>query len=232
MTYAGSQKFPREVVDSYMADPDAPVLVSFGRSGNHWLRLMCEVAFGRPILSHTMLHKGRTDFLFAQEHDNDLRLQRSNVMYLYRRNVIDVVYSYTSTPEGCVRDSRQVAQRAELYARHLAKWLLDERFTTHKTIFTYEGMLGDAAGQVLRVARHLGIRIDDDAARIAARYATKERLHDLSQSWSPGIVPTSDAYRKGRVRFAAEHGSEVVEAFLRVEPERLRGHVSFERRVD
>jgi hypothetical protein len=223
----GNKIFTLDTCAKYLANPENPVLISLGRTGNHWLRFMIEVVTGRPTLRHTMLHDDSDDFLLIQDHDWNLDLVRENVIYLYRRSVVDAVYSYVSNPNGTTRDVRQILPRAGYYARHMARWILDERFTKRKTIITYEDMQRDSLSVIVKVTDHLDVKVNLALAALVAKVSTKERIHAASKKWSPGLVPTSAAYQNSRERFRLEWGDKIRDAFIKEEPERLDDYVDW-----
>ena len=45
-----------KIVERHIADPEFPYLISFPRTGSHWLRMLMELYFDRPSL--TLLFSG------------------------------------------------------------------------------------------------------------------------------------------------------------------------------
>jgi hypothetical protein len=80
------------IIEAFIENPDSPFLVSFPRTGSHWLRLIMELYFGRPSLVRVFYYPERTDYLTLHTHDIDLDIERRNVIYLYR-DPVDTVYS-------------------------------------------------------------------------------------------------------------------------------------------
>ena len=81
-----------EVIKSFTDNPDFPYLVSFSRTGSHWLRMIMELYFEKPSLVRAFYFKDANDFTCYHTHDMDLELRRENVIYLYR-NPVETVYS-------------------------------------------------------------------------------------------------------------------------------------------
>ncbi len=79
-----------------------PLLISYRRSGSHWICAIMELYFDRPRLRRsrrTFLDKSRTDWLFMHDHDlkfkvfkNHDKKKNRTVLYLYR-NLEDVAKS-------------------------------------------------------------------------------------------------------------------------------------------
>ncbi len=80
------------ILRRFLADLDSPVLVSFPRTGSHWLRMTMELYFERPSLVRVFYYPDRTNYLTLHTHDlpgvlpEDIGadIERSNVIYLYR----------------------------------------------------------------------------------------------------------------------------------------------------
>ena len=79
-----------EVVDKLflakvLSDPDFPFLISFPRTGSHWLRMLMELYFEQPSLVRVFYYKDNDNYLCYHHHDEDLKLvDKKNVIYLYR----------------------------------------------------------------------------------------------------------------------------------------------------
>ena len=81
-----------ESIRKFEDNPDNPYLVSFPRTGSHWLRMVMERYFGRPSLVRVFYYPERNDFLTLHTHDLELDVQRRNVIYLYR-DPVETVFS-------------------------------------------------------------------------------------------------------------------------------------------
>ena len=143
----------KRVVETFVANPDFPFLISFPCTGSHWLRMVMELYFGKPSLVRIFYFKGAGDFTCYHRHDEDLSIRRSNVIYLYR-SPPDTIHSQLNYYQEDTRDRQRIAYWARCYGAHLAKWLLEETFTTHKTVITYEGMKNSMAGEFKKICLH------------------------------------------------------------------------------
>lgn len=128
-----------EVIQSFAANPANTFLVSFPRTGSHWLRMIMELYFGRPSLTRVFYYPECSDYLTLHTHDLDLQVERSHVIYLYR-NPVDTIFSQLSYHKERLGDHERITYWSDLYGRHLDKWLQQESFTTHKIILTYEAL--------------------------------------------------------------------------------------------
>ena len=126
-----------KVIDKFTADSKNTFLVSFPRTGSHWLRMLMELYFQRPSLTLVFfLHENRY-YLSLHTHDLSLDLIRENVIYLYR-SPVDTIYSQLIYNEESFTRTESVIYWAQSYARHLQKWLIQDNFTLKKTVVSYE----------------------------------------------------------------------------------------------
>ena len=104
-------------------------LVSFPRTGSHWLRIIMELYYERPLLTRTFHFPNRRDYLLLHTHDMCLQIVRNDVIYLYRHPV-DTIYSQLRYYQEPAHERLRILHWTQRYACHLAKWLVCERFTT------------------------------------------------------------------------------------------------------
>ena len=79
-----------EVLEAFTSNPESTFLVSFPRTGSHWLRLLMELYFERPSLVRVFYYPERTDYLTYHTHDLSLDVQHPRVIYLYREPVATI----------------------------------------------------------------------------------------------------------------------------------------------
>lgn len=126
-----------------------PLLISFPRSGSHYLRLVMEYYFNRPILPVTFYKhpeygiKTMNSFLFAHTHDMNLDCQSDKIIYLYRKDLVSThfsfLYYYDIDPS---KDIDILIQNTRNHSKHLNKWLTYQKDGMSKVIITYEDLLG------------------------------------------------------------------------------------------
>lgn len=196
------------VINNLISDPEFPYLISFPRTGSHWLRMIMELYFKTPSLVRIFYFKESTRFTCYHRHDEDLSLVRKNVLYLYRHPV-DTVYSQMNYYRENPSDAERVRHWATLYGRHLQKWLIEETFTTKKTILTYEEMKNDLTAAFSKVCTHFSVALDRgrlaEASKIVTREEVKKRtLHD------PQVVNLTEEYAKVKESFVSKFSDKIM----------------------
>lgn len=216
----GSVMVPDEVVARFISRPDFPWLISFPRTGSHWLRMVMELYFEKPALVRVFYYKGAKDFTCYHRHDEDLSISGvKNVLYLYRAPV-DTVYSQLNYYNEDTDDAGRVGRWSTLYGRHLSKWLFDETFTEKKTVITYEGLKASMADEFTKVCAHFGQELDLPRLEAVMAKVSKEALKKKT-SHDKQVVNLSDSYRRGREDFRESRGGQVLELVFS-QDERLR----------
>lgn len=202
-----------EIIQAYMSNADNPFLVSFPRTGSHWFRMLCELYFEHPTLVRMFYYPEKTDYLFLHRHDEDLSLERRNVIYLYREPV-GTIYSLLRYHNEDPDDTKRIAYWADLYGQHLNKWLHQERFTTKKTIITYEAMQSDLPAVFEKVTAHLGHSLDRAQLEQVARQVTKEEVKRKTALHDGQVIQLEAVYQKTGVAFAEQSAQLVWENVL------------------
>lgn len=200
------------VVRAFEEDEDNTTLVSFPRTGSHWLRMLIELYFERPLLTRTFFFPDRTDYLLIHTHDLELDVQRRKVIYLYR-NPVDTVYSQLRYHEEPTRDDGRVRHWADLYGRHLDKWLDKETFTRRKTVVRFEGMRRDLPAEFEKVCAHFDADLDPDRFETVASRVDKDLVKQKTPH-DPKVVNPADSYHDNRESFREEQGDLVWETVL------------------
>jgi hypothetical protein len=203
------------VIKSFTDNPDFPYLVSFSRTGSHWLRMIMELYFEKPSLVRAFYFKDANDFTCYHTHDMDLELKRENVIYLYR-NPVETVYSQLSYYKEDPDDPDRRQHWTNLYARHLAKWLVHDDFTRKKTVITYEGMKSDMQSEIKKICEHFGkifdpIKLESVLAQVTKEELKKKTKHDQQ------VVDLSDTYRNEREVFKQKYEKPIMEDIYSIE---------------
>ena len=210
-----------KILDRFLSNPDFPWLISFPRTGSHWLRMIMELYFQKPSLRRIFFYPDATDFTCYHWHDVDLATRGvKSVIYLYRHPV-DTVYSQLRYHKEDATDVQRVRHWTDVYARHLAKWLCEETFTTHKTAIRYESLRLDANGEFAKVCDHLGVPMNPRLLQDALAKVSKGRLKNLTQHDNQ-IVDLSPEYETQRRVFQTTFSTLIVEQVAAVNP-RLQG---------
>jgi hypothetical protein len=163
------------VIGKFTDDPDNTFLISYPRTGSHWLRIIMELYFERPSLNRVFYYHKCKDYLTLHSHDFDLDVERSKVIYLYR-NPTDTIYSLLNYYKEPWDSRDRIIHLSDSYGRHLDKWLHSERFTKQKTILTYEGMKQDIAAEFTKVTEHFGQELDKTRLEKVIAQITREEV--------------------------------------------------------
>lgn len=206
-----------EVIKAFTDNPDFPYLVSFSRTGSHWLRMIMELYLEKPSLVRAFYFKDASDFSCYHTHDMDLKLRRENVLYLFR-NPVETVYSqlcyYKENPD----DQERRQYWTNLYARHLAKWLVHDDFTRKKTVITYEGMKSDMAQEFAKICRHFGEELDTRKLEALLEKVSKAELKKKT-AHDKQVVNLTDEYQKNRESFMDRYSELIYSEIYSGEPE-------------
>jgi len=205
-----------QLIEKFTRDPDFPYLVSFSRTGSHWLRMIMELYFKKPSLVRAFYFKDATDFTCYHTHDMDLNLRRENVIYLYR-NPVETVYSQLNYYKENLDDGCRRQHWTELYARHLSKWLLHEDFTKKKTIISYEGMKSRMSEEIQKICLHFSQEFDMEKLEQAEVEVSKEKLKKKTRH-DEQVVNLSESYQADRESFASRYGEEIMNWVHAIEP--------------
>jgi regulator of replication initiation timing len=208
------------LISSFISKPDFPWLISFPRAGSHWLRMIMELYFEKPSLTRFFYYENATDFTCYHRHDVDLSIEGcKSVIYLYR-NPPDTVYSQLRYHRENIRSMTRVKYWAQLYGKHVSKWLFDETFTTRKTVVTYESMKSDMHAAFKNVCDHFDCQLDHEKLDSAVQQVSKEKLKEKSKD-DPQVINLTPAYEKKRKLFK-EGFSSVIYDTVYAQNEKLR----------
>jgi len=214
---AKSKRVGQREVDRYSSDAKNPFLVSFPRTGSHWLRMLSELYFERPTLVRPFHYRDSHDYLYLHHHDVNLDLQRENVIYLYREPVA-TVYSqltYHNTDLDC-EDS--IRRTTDLYASHVEKWLCRETFTKHKTILNYEQLQADLIPEFKKLTDHLGLPLDEARLIAVSAQITKDKVKQKTVQHDDKVVNQNMDYAEKRAAFSTQHSALIWEVMFKTRP--------------
>jgi len=114
-TQAGSFAITNKaVIRSFVKNPENTFLVSFPRTGSHYLRMLMEVYFERPSLTRVFYFPEKKNYLTLHTHDLDLEVKHPTVIYLYR-DPVDTVYSQLKYQQADVHDIPSIKSCAYSY---------------------------------------------------------------------------------------------------------------------
>jgi len=212
LKHPASYRASDEEVEAFESVAQHPFLVSFPRTGSHWLRMLMELYFERPTLVRAFYYPESRDYLLLHTHDMDLQVQRSNVLYLYR-NPVDTVFSQMSYEKEDLDSPDRIAFWSGAYSRHLLKWLIEDDFTTRKTILSYEKMRRDLNSEFAKVTGHFSAFLDPE--RLAAAESRVSRNEVKSKTTHDDrVVQLKSDYEEKRERFRRDHSTDVWKTVL------------------
>jgi hypothetical protein len=203
-------------IEAFEADPHNPFLVSFPRTGSHWLRLLMELYFDRPSLVRVFYLHDRRDYLTRHVHDIDLDVERANVIYLYR-DPAPTVFSQMAYHDQGDDDLSAIEHWSDRYGRHLAKWLVNERFTERKTVLRYERLKIDIEREFGKLCDHFDAPFDGGRLVRAAQTVSKAEVERKTEH-DPKVIAKGRDYADRRERFLAAHRDRIRDRVLSVEP--------------
>jgi hypothetical protein len=205
-----AEKQKQDAIRKFLAQPDNPVLVSFPRTGSHWLRMMMELYFQRPQLALTFYYPERSDYLIYHTHDMELDVQRRNVVYLYREPVA-TIYSQMQYHNERLDAQNRVLYWAELYAQHLTKWLIEEKFTQKKVVVAYERLRSKPHAEFSKITSFFGMGFDQAQFDNCVAQISKEKLKEKT-SHDAQVVNLSVDYETNRQHFKDAHSDFIWKA--------------------
>jgi len=206
------------IIEKFVQDESTTFLVSFPRTGSHWLRMVMELYFKRPSLVRIFYYPEIINYLTLHTHDKDLSVERENVIYLYR-DPTDTVYSQLNYYNEDISDQVRVVYWADQYGRHLDKWLYVETFTKKKTVLTYEGMKHDMVKEFSKITDHFGERLDLRELKKATDKITKDEVKKRT-GHDQQVVQLKSDYEDVRNNFRLLSGPLIMDTVLKD-----RGHL-------
>jgi hypothetical protein len=210
------------VIEAFVSDPENSFLVSFPRTGSHWLRMLMELYFKRPSLARIFFYPEQTNYLTLHTHDLELDVQRDRVLYLYREPVA-TIYSQMQYHEEDLDDTDRIAYWSRLYGRHLQKWLVDESFTDQKTLIRYACLKSDLNSEFPKICRHFSADFDPERLASIAEEVSKQRVNERVKDDDPNVINLGETYEERRERFRKEKG-DMVRDFVFGERHQVRTH--------
>jgi len=206
----------RELIESFISKPAFPFLISFERTGSHWLRMIMELYFEKPSLVRIFYYKGAKDFTCYHRHDEDLNIERENVIYLYRHPV-DTIYSNLCHFDENIDDTKKIEFRTNLYGHHLKKWLLEENFTSRKTVVSYESMQRDMSSQFKKICHHFSVPFVQNKLQDAVCHVTKDEVQKKT-THDPRVIDLSKDYQIKKKLFKQKQTDFIMDCIYSIDP--------------
>lgn len=204
-----------KIIDSFISNPDFPFLVSFPRTGSHWLRMLMELYFEKPSLVRAFYYTKSKDFNCYHHHDEDLQLFRKNVIYLFR-DAVPTIFSQMNYYKEDTDNRDRILYWTNLYARHLDKWLITDNFTTKKTIVRYENLRDNMGPEFAKICAHFGLEFNEMRLKEVSSKVSKEKLKEKT-AHDQQVVNLSSNYDMSRKRFF-DYSEFIHEKMIEVNP--------------
>jgi predicted O-methyltransferase YrrM len=201
-------------------DTESVYLISFPRTGSHWLRSVMELYFGRPTLTRTFYKHNNNNYLLLHHHDMDFNVIRDNVIYLYR-DPVDTIYSQINYYKEDFTGDGRVLHWSKEYAKHLSKWLLDENFTKRKLIIRYEDLKSKPIDTFKLLSDFYGISLDEKRISEALSLVSKKTIREKTEWHNARVQNVDSGYDLSRREFRFKHAALIEQIIVSTEP-RLR----------
>lgn len=208
---------PQDIAQ-FIQDPKNVFLISFPRTGSHWLRMLLELYFDRPTLTRTFYKHTNTDYLLLHDHDVALQVIRENVIYLYR-NPVDTVYSQLNYYKEDIDDQKRTEYWAEIYGKHLAKWLFEETFTKEKLVLRYEELQGHSVSVIGQVCSFFGLVFDEARAKEVINQVSKISVRKKTKRHDAQVQNISMDYETKREMFRQKYSALIWQTIFNDRPQ-------------
>lgn len=201
-------------LDQAYKNKDYPFLISFPRTGSHWLRMMMELYFEKPALTRAFYFHQATDFTCVHHHDVDLKLFRKNFLYLYR-DVPSTVYSQMSYDKENLKNLHRIKYWSTIYALHLEKYLLNDNFSQKKVVLTYEGLVSDLPNEFRKICDFFHSDFNKDRLQSISGKIDKRKLKEKT-GHDKQVVNLTSSYKQNRQEFIDKHKKLIFNTVLSV----------------
>lgn len=206
-----------KTVQKFISNPDFPWLISFPRTGSHWLRMIMELYFEKPSLVRIFypeLYKNAKEFTCYHQHDKELKDKPKNVIYLYREPA-PTIYSQMKYEKEDILDENRIKYWADLYGKHLSKWLIEENFTIKKTIITYEEMQKNIMKEFKKVCDFFGEEIIESKLNKILPMVNKTELKKKT-THDQQVVNLNSIYQEQRNTFIETNSNLIMDIISKI----------------
>ncbi|AOW19498.1 sulfotransferase domain-containing protein [Urechidicola croceus] len=205
----------REIWNKYLSKKDFPYLISFPRTGSHWLRNVMELYFEKPSLMRVFFYKNPTDFTCFHIHDEDLLFnEKRRVIYLYR-NPVETIYSQMNFYDEDLNDNVRIKYWAVLYGKHLEKWLLKDERSIEKVVLSYENLKNNFDLEFRKLSDFLNEPFDVNKLEKAKKNASKDKIKKKVTD-DLRVIKSTNNYDEKRKLFIEMNTSTIEDCILQV----------------
>jgi len=194
-----------DIVKKNINNPDFPYLISFPRTGSHWLRMLMELYLQKPSLVRYFYIENAKEFSCFHDHDLNLKTKRKNIIYLYR-NPVETIYSQLVNQKQDINNKILIKYWSTLYGLHLEKWLVSEKYSDLKTIITYEGLKNNINHEFKKICKHFNITFDETKLNLAKEQVSKKDLKNKTH-FQPQVINLTEEYELNKKTFIDKNTS-------------------------
>lgn len=192
------------LLKAYEINSNFPRLVSFPRTGSHWLRMLMELYFEKPSLVYVFYQKNPKEFTCIHKHDIKLKMPYvNNVVYLLR-DPVDTMFSFMKYHKKSIDDQQYLEESTILYAQHVEKWVLNYDSFENRTIITYEALKDNPSKEFGKICDHLATEFDQERFLSIYNGVNKEKIGKRTKHSSQILNKTKD-YDSNRDTFKEKY---------------------------
>lgn len=218
-------------------DYTVPRLVSYPRTGSHWLRMMLEMSLGAPSYVQSFFDKNPSSCWGFHIHNRVVEnphwtegpvTNLKNVLYLYR-DPVDTIYSMLKYEKKIDSDwdgktdydlDSSVEQLITEYKAHLNRWMINNSDIENFMPLTYEELKNETKDSIIKVASFLNAdvshdRVSESIAKCDKSLTKKLTPHD-PQALSSEYFSGKSNYVDNRSKFKTVYGPQIDDKFSRV----------------
>ena len=211
----------QKIWDTFLNNLDFPFLVSFPRTGSHWLRNVMELYFEKPSLMRVFFYKKPINFTCFHIHDQDLLFnEKRRVIYLYREPVA-TIFSQMNFYEEDLLCIERVEYWANLYGRHLEKWILHDELSIEKVVLNYEKFQIDFDKEFKKLSDFLKEPFHIDKLNKAKKKSSKDKIKEKVKD-DIRVIKDSNDYAEKRSLFIENNSELIKEVILKVDLKLLK----------
>jgi hypothetical protein len=179
-------------------EKDLVLLVSYPRSGVHWVKSIISLFSQRPCLNVSPYYTDQPPWGFhTHGHANygnknypEPPNTYKSIVYLRRNDVGRVIYSLLSFEKKPISEE-EIRNKLREILEHRQTWE-----PVSSVVIEYEKLVEQDFSQINQVIDLLGLDRDDDKLRDIIEFLTKERLASIYNNNKQNVVPIQDNYDK------------------------------------
>ena len=211
-------------IEQRYTDNTLPRLVSFPRTGSHWLRIMLEDylempcgprAFQYPDAEPWGIHI-HDRFVGQGAHQEGPVNSLEKVIYLHR-DPIETIFSQLKYDGKVDFIEQDVDELMNEYILHLNRWRWNNKDVNELLDITYESMKNNTLGILKEVIWFLGYEINEDRICLAISNSSKSRTKSFTShdhaALSVQSLESPEEYSAQRKIFADKFGKKINQKF-------------------